>query len=160
MYCSAPAELTTIGSSTVPKIISQLTSNTAMLTLHAGVSMTALTQPGRIQWLHIEDIDTLGLSQQLKTLQTSRLVEIVGDSSDLTARGQQVFIGLDLCMPSHQQLIFRKALIVCPVPQSSLQNFPPLWGHHAPSSFLKPRTAFADVLELVEGASPVRNRVS
>jgi hypothetical protein len=55
------------------------------------------TRARRIKWLHIENVDTLHLSQKLKTLQTSSLFEVCGDSPGRSAGRKKIFFGLDLC---------------------------------------------------------------
>lgn len=39
----------------------------------------------RVQWAVVEDIDTLNLSKQLETLQTSRLLDITGNFTSLSS---------------------------------------------------------------------------
>jgi hypothetical protein len=58
-----------------------------------------------VQRLHIEDVNTLHLSQNLKTLQAGGLIQVRGNSTDRCAGGEQVVFRLDLCSacqyPSH-----------------------------------------------------------
>lgn len=50
-----------------------------------------------VQWLHVEDIDALHLSQNFQSLETSGLVEIGGDGTGLTTGRLKVAIALDIC---------------------------------------------------------------
>jgi len=49
-----------------------------------------------IQWLHVEDINALHLSQNLQSLQPSRLLEIRWHGADCCSRTDEVFLRLDL----------------------------------------------------------------
>lgn len=55
------------------------------------------TQPARIQRAHVENIDALHLTQNLKTLQTSGLFKIGGNGARLGAGAEKVFLAADLC---------------------------------------------------------------
>lgn len=48
------------------------------------------------QWLHVEDINALHLSENFKTLETSGLLQIGCDSTRLCALGKEVGVGLDV----------------------------------------------------------------
>lgn len=58
----------------------------------------SLTQARSVQRLHVENIDTLDLSENLKTLKTGRLLKVGGDGAGGRARGQEVCLGVDLCI--------------------------------------------------------------
>ena len=53
------------------------------------------TPPAGIQWPHVEDVDALHLSENFETLETGRLLEVVGDRSGLSSWWQKVVHGLD-----------------------------------------------------------------
>lgn len=57
-----------------------------------------LTFARSVQWLHVEDINSLHLSQNFQTLETGGLVEIGGDGTGLTTGWHQVVHALDLCV--------------------------------------------------------------
>jgi hypothetical protein len=54
------------------------------------------TETAGVQWPHVEDIDTLHLSENFETLKTGRLLGIGGNGTGLRTRGQKVRLGLDL----------------------------------------------------------------
>lgn len=56
----------------------------------------------RIERPHVEDVDTLHLSENLETLETSGLLEVGGNGTGLGTRAEKVVIALDLCMISIQ----------------------------------------------------------
>jgi hypothetical protein len=53
------------------------------------------TDTASIQWPHIEDVDTLHLSENFETLKTSGLFGIRGNSTRLSTWGKKVGLGLD-----------------------------------------------------------------
>jgi hypothetical protein len=55
------------------------------------------TEAAGVQWSHIEDIDTLHLSEDFETLKTSGLLGIGGDGTGLRTGGKKVGVALDLC---------------------------------------------------------------
>lgn len=50
-----------------------------------------------VKGTHVEDVDTLHLSENLETLETSRLLEVGRDGALLTTGTEEVVLGLDLC---------------------------------------------------------------
>jgi hypothetical protein len=54
------------------------------------------TDAAGIQRLHVEDIDTLHLSENFEALETGRLLGIGGNGTRLRTRGQKVVVRLDL----------------------------------------------------------------
>jgi hypothetical protein len=48
------------------------------------------TETAGVQWPHVEDIDTLHLSENFETLKTGRLLGIGGNGTGLRTRGQKV----------------------------------------------------------------------
>lgn len=60
-----------------------------------GILHRALT--AGIKWSHVEDVDTLHLSEDFETLETSRLLEVGRDGAGLGTRCKQVFVSLYLC---------------------------------------------------------------
>jgi hypothetical protein len=57
---------------------------------------TALrTETAGVQWPHVEDVDTLHLSENFETLETGRLLSIGGNGTGLRTRGQKILLGLD-----------------------------------------------------------------
>jgi hypothetical protein len=67
-----------------------------LLHLHWG-NRDPLTLPRSVQRLHVENVDTLGLTKDFKTLQTSRLLQIGRDSTRLSTRTEEIGLGLDFC---------------------------------------------------------------
>ena len=55
------------------------------------------TLPAGIQRPHVEDIDTLHLSEDFQTLKTGRLLKIGWDGTLLTTWGQKVLLVGDFC---------------------------------------------------------------
>lgn len=55
------------------------------------------TLPAGIKRLHVEDVDTLHLSEDFKTLETGGLLDIGGDGALLGSGGEKVVVALDLC---------------------------------------------------------------
>jgi hypothetical protein len=55
------------------------------------------TKTAGIEGPHVEDVDTLHLSEDFETLETGGLLGIGRDGTGLSTRGQQVGIGLDVC---------------------------------------------------------------
>jgi hypothetical protein len=53
------------------------------------------TETAGVQWPHVEDVDTLHLSENFETLKTGRLLGIGGDGTGLRTGGQKVGLGLD-----------------------------------------------------------------
>jgi hypothetical protein len=56
-----------------------------------------VTSAVRRQWSHVEDVDSLHLSEDFETFETGGLLEIRGDGTGFGSRGNQIFHGLDLC---------------------------------------------------------------
>jgi hypothetical protein len=54
------------------------------------------TDAAGIQRPHVEDVDTLDLSEDFETLQTSGMLKIGRDGSRLGSRGKKVLGGLDI----------------------------------------------------------------
>ena len=54
------------------------------------------TNTAGIQWPHIENINTLHLSQNFETLETGGLFEIGGHGTGLRTRGEEVGLSVDL----------------------------------------------------------------
>ena len=55
------------------------------------------TLPASIKRAHVEDINTLHLSKNFETLETSSLLEIGGHGTRLSTLGEKVGLGSDLC---------------------------------------------------------------
>lgn len=55
------------------------------------------TLPASIKRAHVEDVHTLHLSKDFQTLETSRLLEIGGHGTGLSALGHKVVLASDLC---------------------------------------------------------------
>lgn len=64
-----------------------------------------LTFAGSIQWLHVEDINALHLSQDFETLESGRLLEIGGDGPWRSTGANEIFFGLDFCILLSRQLL-------------------------------------------------------
>ena len=62
------------------------------------------TETAGVEGPHVEDVDALHLSEDLEALETGGLLDVGGDGTGLSARGEQVVHGLDLCVPSDQRL--------------------------------------------------------
>jgi hypothetical protein len=54
----------------------------------------------RIERLHVKDIDTLHLSQDFESLETSGLIQIGRDRTDCRTGTDQIILGFDLCESS------------------------------------------------------------
>src|SRR5690242_2107566 len=54
------------------------------------------TETAGVEGPHVEDVDALHLSENLKTLETGRLLGVGGDGSGLRTLGDKVVHGLDL----------------------------------------------------------------
>ena len=91
--CSSPADRTLIGFSIVPVGHRQ----SAYLQAGGGVGAPR-TFAGGVQRPHVEDVDTLHLSENLKTLQTGGLLKVGRDSARLGTGSDEVFLNFDLCM--------------------------------------------------------------
>lgn len=99
-YCSLPAELTVMGSSIVPAfhqhhitpLVAQTRASSFFLIFPGAASRT---ETAGVQWPHVEDIDTLHLSENFETLKTGRLLGIGRNGTGLRTRGQKVLLGLD-----------------------------------------------------------------
>ena len=50
-----------------------------------------------IKGSHVEDINALHLSDKFQTLETSGVLDVDGDGTGLSTRGDEVVFGLDLC---------------------------------------------------------------
>ena len=91
-----------IGSATVP--VHYLASDSSHASSNYVFPETAqagcvfLTGTAGIQRPHVEDINPLHLPQNLKTLETSRLLEIGGDGAGLGTLGEEIILALDLCI--------------------------------------------------------------
>ena len=100
-YCSSPKDLTMIGSAKVPKYTQHVSVNTSRRhgrSSNAPVgSIVVFTGAGGIQWLHVEDINAVHLSENLKTLKTGGLLKIGWDRSNWGSWWEEIGIGLDLC---------------------------------------------------------------
>ena len=96
-----------------------------------------------IQRLHVEDINTLHLSKNFQSLQTSRLLKIRWDGARCCSGRKQIGLSLDFCTPVYQPH---------PVLPIDLAQAPPSYIYYAPSNFF-------NLLPLLAGASP-ENRVS
>jgi hypothetical protein len=57
------------------------------------------TLAGGIKGTHVEDVNALHLSDEFQTLETGGLLEIGGDCTGLSTRGEEVVLDLDLYMP-------------------------------------------------------------
>jgi hypothetical protein len=55
------------------------------------------SQAGSVKRAHIEDIDTLHLTENLQTLETGGLLEIGRDGTGGGTGTEEVLVGLDLC---------------------------------------------------------------
>jgi len=63
------------------------------------------TSSGRVEGLHVEDVDTLDLAEQLQALKTGRLLEIRGDGASGGTGSDKVASLLDLYFWVKKQLI-------------------------------------------------------
>ncbi|KAL2281031.1 hypothetical protein FJTKL_12137 [Diaporthe vaccinii] len=71
-----------------------------VLLLAGGADQDRLLQgsfPRGIQGLHVEDVNTLHLAQNLQTLNTSGLLQVGGDGAGLGTGSHKVVDGLDVC---------------------------------------------------------------
>lgn len=71
-----------------------------VLLLAGGADQDGLLQgsfPRGIQGLHVEDVNTLHLAQNLQTLDTSGLLQVGGDGAGLGTGSHEVVDGLDVC---------------------------------------------------------------
>lgn len=59
--------------------------------------MSRHTLAASIQRLHVENINTLHLSQDFQSVQTSGLLEVRRDSADFRSLGEEVVFSLDFC---------------------------------------------------------------
>lgn len=64
------------------------------------------TLSGSIKRPHVEDVNTLHLSDKFETLKTGSLLNIGRDGTGFGTRGNQVFFGLDFCTKNESQLAF------------------------------------------------------
>jgi hypothetical protein len=55
------------------------------------------SQAGSVEGAHIEDVDTLHLTENLQTLETGRLLEIGRDGTRGGTGTEEVVLALDLC---------------------------------------------------------------
>ena len=55
------------------------------------------TGAGSIEWLHVEDINAVHLSENLKTLKTGGLLNIGWDGSGWGSWWEEIGLALDLC---------------------------------------------------------------
>ena len=104
-YCSSPKDLTMIGSATVPRVYQQISSTETLQTSsEPRLAQCALrrkvwglcTGAGSIEWLHVEDINAVHLSKDLKTLKTGGLLDIGWDGSDWGSWWHKVGLALDI----------------------------------------------------------------
>lgn len=58
-----------------------------------------------VQWLHVEYIDALHLSQDFQSLETGGLVQVGGNGTGLTTGRQQIVHALDFCESSPSALL-------------------------------------------------------
>ena len=56
------------------------------------------TLAGGIEGAHVEDVNTLHLSDELETLETGGLVDVGGNGTGLGTGGEKVVLNLDLCI--------------------------------------------------------------
>jgi hypothetical protein len=59
------------------------------------LGVASRTETAGVQWPHVEDVDTLHLSENFETLKTGRMLGIRGNGTGLRTRGQKVLLGLD-----------------------------------------------------------------
>lgn len=123
-YCSSPADLTIIGSSRVPVTITPQIQRHSTNSLGHFYSKTAAqfpatgfkypigsncfarTLPRRIQRLHVEDINSLHLSQKFEPLKTSRLLDIGGQSTGFGTGCTKIGFALDLWIEKSDMISF------------------------------------------------------
>jgi hypothetical protein len=55
------------------------------------------TEAAGVQWPHVEDVDTLHLSEHFETLKTGSLLSIGGNGTGLGTGWEKVLHALDLC---------------------------------------------------------------
>lgn len=73
---------------------------TGILLLAGGSHQDGLLQRAQtagIQWPHVEDVDTLHLSENLKTLNTGGLLEVGRDGTGGSTGADEIIYGLDVC---------------------------------------------------------------
>ena len=75
----------------------QTSSKLAQLGLSAIRYGGVYTGAGSVEWLHVEDINTVHLSENLETLKSGGLLDIGWDRSDWGSRWHEVGLALDLC---------------------------------------------------------------
>jgi hypothetical protein len=89
-----------MGSSGVP-VVRQLfalpSHHTFLHAPHPVLTRLQRTETAGVQWPHIEDVDTLHLSENFETLKTGRLLGIRGNGTGLGTGWEKVGLGLDLC---------------------------------------------------------------
>lgn len=105
-YCSSPAELTVMGSSIVPVMSSAVTPQWPSFPFHAYFLLRLFprlqhTETAGVQGLHVEDVNTLHLSEDFKTLKTGRLLDIRGNGTGLRTRREEIVVALDLYSKAH-----------------------------------------------------------
>lgn len=112
-YCSSPADLTGMGFSMVP-VPSVSCRFPASWGVHPSVVVRLLTLARRVEGPHVEDVVALELAEELKALETGRLLEVGGDGAVRGAGSDEVLGRLDLCGCSQQSPVPRWP---CPVPR-------------------------------------------
>lgn len=100
------------------------------------------TETAGVEGPHVEDVDALHLSEDLETLETSRLLGVGGDGTGLGTLGEQVVHGLDLCVPSAIGLVLQ------PYPRRACSEVAAkCCARHVPSSFLRPARTLGALAE-------------
>lgn len=63
-----------------------------------GSKLKTHTLAGGIEGAHVEDVNSLHLSDEFQTLETSGLVDVGGNGTGLSTGGEKVILNLDLCI--------------------------------------------------------------
>lgn len=77
---------------------------------HNGLLNGALVRG--VQGLHVENVDALHLTENLETLETSRLLKIRRDGTSLGTGADEVVNGLDICAIGTKELVSIELLLI------------------------------------------------
>lgn len=81
--------------------VDRVASATGVLLVTGGADQNGVLHgsfPRGIQGPHVEDVDTLHLSEDFQTLDTGGLLEVGGDGTGLSTGPNKVVDGLDVCI--------------------------------------------------------------
>ena len=105
------------------------------------------TDAASIQWPHVEDVNTLHLSQNFETLQTGGLLDIGGNGTGLGTRGKKVGLSLDLYTWTWLAIGVFFDLVAAIGSQLGSADMGPPGSQNVRSSFLKPSTTLGELAE-------------